>query len=415
MMAVEGPFISAVVARMPVPEYNLGAFGVTFAFAVLVEAPVMMLMTASTALARDSVSLGRLTRFMYGLCACSTGALLLVLVPAVYDPLMYGLLNLPDPVARLTYPALAIMLPWPAAIGYRRFYQGVLIRDGQTRLVAVGTIIRLTVMTATGLALYAWGGLPGAQVAAVVLTTAVVVEAVASRWMARSAVRKLRAREPRADAAAPLDYAGIGRFYLPLALTSILGIAVHPMVTFFLGRSPFPVESLAVIPVVNALSFFFRAGSLAFQEVSIALMGDRYEHLTELRRFAWGLGLVASTGMALVGLTPLSGFWFETLSGLTPELAGFAILPAILMIPLPFLSSFLAMCRGILVTAQSTRPITVATAIEVSLIATVFPAMAWGAGVVGVTAAATAFTAGRLGSTSFLVVVAAWAVRRSPS
>jgi len=39
-------------------------------------------------------------------------------------------------VAELTRRAAAILLPWPAAIGYRRFYQGILIGSGLTRRVA---------------------------------------------------------------------------------------------------------------------------------------------------------------------------------------------------------------------------------------------------------------------------------------
>ena len=105
-MAAEGPFLAAIVARLPSPEYNLGAYGVTFAFAVLVEAPVIMLMTAATALAKDATNFQRLRRFGYGLNLAATALLLLVLIPWVYDPLMYGLMALPDEVAHLAYVSL---------------------------------------------------------------------------------------------------------------------------------------------------------------------------------------------------------------------------------------------------------------------------------------------------------------------
>ena len=45
--------------------------------------------------------------------------------------------------------ATAILIPWPAAIGYRRFYQGILVRHGLTRRVAYGTVVRLTSMSVT--------------------------------------------------------------------------------------------------------------------------------------------------------------------------------------------------------------------------------------------------------------------------
>ena len=49
MMAVEGPFLAAIIARLPNPKENLAAFGIAFAFAAIVEPPVIMLLSASTA------------------------------------------------------------------------------------------------------------------------------------------------------------------------------------------------------------------------------------------------------------------------------------------------------------------------------------------------------------------------------
>ena len=38
MMAVEGPFLAAVIARLGDPKFNLAAHGVAFAFALVVAA-----------------------------------------------------------------------------------------------------------------------------------------------------------------------------------------------------------------------------------------------------------------------------------------------------------------------------------------------------------------------------------------
>ncbi|MGK7312414.1 MAG: hypothetical protein ACN0LA_09265, partial [Candidatus Longimicrobiales bacterium M2_2A_002] len=151
MMAVEGPFLAAIIARLADPKFNLAAHGVAYAFAILVEAPVIMLMSASTALVEDSHTYRRLRNFANALNVGSTALLVLVLIPSVYDLLMRSLIGLPQDVAELTYGALWILLPWPAAIGYRRFIHGLLIRSGRTRLVAIGTVLRLAGMSATAL------------------------------------------------------------------------------------------------------------------------------------------------------------------------------------------------------------------------------------------------------------------------
>ena len=62
MMAAEAPFLAALIARLAEPKYNLAAFGVAYAIAILVEAPVIMILSASTALVEGPVSLRRLRR-----------------------------------------------------------------------------------------------------------------------------------------------------------------------------------------------------------------------------------------------------------------------------------------------------------------------------------------------------------------
>ena len=404
MMAFEGPFLAAIIARLPDPLYNLAAHGVAVAFAILVEAPVIMIMTASTVLVTDTSSFRKLRNYTYGLNAAITGAMLVVVTPAVFRWFFQGIIGLPDDVARLTYGALLILLPWPAAIGYRRFFQGLLIRAGLTRLVAYGTLVRLAVMTSTTVVLFVVFALPGAYVGAAALSAGVCFEAVASRLMARRTVRKLiGTHDKNAPPEEQLNYRRITHFYYPLALTSIVGLAVHPMLTFFMGRARFPLESLAVFPVVHALSFVFRALGLSYQEVAIALMGKDFEHYDELRRFAFGLGIAASAALALIAFTPLAGFWFETVSGLSPELASFAIVPVRILAPFPALSVLLSFQRGVLVHGRHTGPITGATVVEVAGIAIAFVAFSNGLDLVGVTAAMIAFVVGRTASNAYLV------------
>jgi progressive ankylosis protein len=401
MMAFEGPFLAAIIARLPDAKFNLGAYGVAYAFAILVEAPVIMIMSASTALVDDAASFRRLRNFTYTLNISITALMLVVLVPGVFKVIGQDLVGLPPPVEHLTRGALLLLLPWPAAIGYRRFFQGLLIRGGRTRLVAYGTVTRLVAMTGTAISLFVMTDLPGAYVGAAALSAGVCSEALASRFMARSTVAGLPAAAPGSEPT--LSYERIARFYYPLALTSMIGLAVQPMLTFFMGRARFPVESLAVFPVVYALSFIFRALGLSYQEVAIALMGKEHEHVEELGRFAAGLALAASAGLALLTFTPLAQVWFETISGLTAELTRFAITPSRILVLLPALSVLMSFQRAILVQGRHTRPITWATILEVVLIATLFPTLGSRWELTGVAAAVLSFIGGRLAGNLYLV------------
>jgi len=403
MMAAEGPFLAAIIARLPSPEFNLGAYGVAFALAILIEAPVIMLMSAATSLVKDRISYLKMRNFSRGLILGTTLLLLIVLVPGVYRWLTETLLQLPTEVADLTYGALWFFLPWPSAIGYRRFLQGVLIRAGKTRLVAMGTLIRLFAMTVAALLGYLLLDIPGAWIGGLALGTGVTVEAIAARFMAAETVRELLAEETDSGyTGRTVTYRAIATFYLPLALTSMIGLTIQPLLTFFMGRSVAPVESLAVYPVVHSLSFFFRSMGFAYQDAAIALIGEQFEHYRELRRFCFTLGAVATAGLALVAFTPLFQLWFIALSGLTPELTSFALIPARIIVPLPFLSVLLSFQRAILVEGRRTQHITWASVIEVTAVAVLFLTLGFGFEVVGATAAFTAFLGGRLLSTVYL-------------
>lgn len=454
MMAAEGPYLAAIIARLAQPTENLAAFGVAFALAIIIEAPVIMLMAASTALVTDAASYAALRRFTYTLAAALTLVQVVVVLPPVFDWLALSLIGLPPDVARLTHHGLAIMLPWPVAIGYRRFRQGLLIRRRLTRLVTYGTAVRLAAMSAVALAAARVPGLQGVHVGTIALATGVVVEAVASRIMTRGVVAELlagpshpaaagsgHASTTAADSsaatsrAADSGHAGpadaspaatdvrasrpadaltmpaIFRFYLPLAMTSLLAMAVQPAVTFFVGQSRFALESLAVLPVIHGLTFLFRALGLSYQEVGIALFGDRWEQYRPIRNFGWMLAAFAAGGLGLIVFTPLAAVWFEGVSGLSPELAAFALLPAQILALLPAGSVWICFQRAVLVHARQTAPITWAGIFEVAVVVVLLTVTTQVLSWVGAVGAAAAIVGGRLAGVLFLLPFAARAVR----
>jgi hypothetical protein len=367
MMAIEGPVLAALIARLASPEFNLAAYGVAFAFAIIVEAPVIMMMSAATALAGAPTAYRRLRRFNYALIALITLTMLFILIPPVYRFIFERLVGLPPEVLHLTRRSLWLLLPWPGAIGYRRFYQGILIRHGYTRRVAYGTLTRVAAMLVTGLALYAHGGIEGAWLGAAALSAGVCVEAIATRLLARDALAALR-RLPEESAAEAPGYLKILDFYTPLALTAWLTMAVQPLVTFFMGQARYSLESLAVLPVIGSLGFIFRAPGLAVQEVGIALLARGEVQRPPVKRFASILALVLSGGLCLLAFTPLSSLWFERISGLSPALAAFSRVPLMLQVAIPALVVMNALQRAILVGQRRTRPITWATAAEVAAV-----------------------------------------------
>jgi len=403
MMATEGPFLAAIIARLTAPKINLAAYGVAFSIALLVEAPIIMLMSASTALVQDRESYLKLRNFAYSLNAIITFLMLIVLIPPVFNMITRNLMGLPKDVARLTYLATAIMIPWPAAIGFRRFYQGILIRSHLTRRVAYGTILRLVTMAATGLVCFVFFKPHGAVVGAMALSVGVTVEALASRIMVHSSIRQLRAQEPKPQKLERLSYKSIVIFYYPLALTSILNLGVFPMVTFFMGQSRMSLESLAVLPVIHSLVFIFRSFGLSFQEVGIALLGEKQKNYEPLRNFAIMLGLVVLILFSIVSFTPLAFTWFKSVSGLSLELSQFALLPTKILTLTPTLMVLLTFLRSIMVNSRKTKQITIATAIELTTVIVLLVITTQLFGMIGAIGAAVSMAIARMMANGYLL------------
>ena len=401
-MSIEGPFLAAVIARMMEPKFNLAAYGVAFSFALMIEAPVIMIMSASTALVKNKQSFIKLRNFIYALNSVVTLLMLVFIIPFIFDFFTIGLIGLPQQVADLTYNAMVILLPWPGAIGYRRFYQGILIRNNQTRRVAYGTVIRLTSMGITGLVLFYFSNFDGVMVGASALSIGVILEAIASKIMTWKIVEKLKKEKLNSIKNEKLTYKEIYNFYYPLALTSTITLGVQPLVIFFIGQSRLPIESLAVLPVITSFVFIFRSIGLSFQEVGIALLSKYKGSYPVLKNFATMLGIISVSILGLIAFTPLSDFWFKTVSGLSFELTHFAKIPLMIMILMPGLSVLINFQRAVLVESRYTKPITWATVAEVVVILIVLFISIKYFDAVGAVAATLALIIGRIGAITYL-------------
>jgi hypothetical protein len=401
MMAAEGPFLAAVIARLHDPKYNLAAYGVAFSFAILIESPIIMITSASTALVKDKESYFKLRNFTFSLNIAATLVMLLFLTPKVFFFVTLNLMGLEKSIAELTHQTTMFFIPWAAAIGYRRFYQGILIRNNLTRRVAYGTVVRLLTMSSAAIFSYFLTSLRGSFVGGTALCCGVVAEAVVSRVMAHSSIKKIN--NIHESKVKPFRYRFITQFYYPLALTSILSLGIQPLVTFFMGQSRMPIESLAVLPVINSLVFIFRSMGLSFQEVGIALLGKNNQGFPTLKKFAFILGTMASLGLAVMAFTPLSFVWFQKISGLSHELSQFSILPTKILSLLPALSVILCFQRAVIIKNKNTKPVTIATAIELISVVILLIFTIKYLGLAGAVCAAISMTLGRLAADIYLI------------
>jgi hypothetical protein len=402
MMALEGPFLGAVIAHLADPKFNLAAYGAATAIAMIVESPILMILSAAITMVENKYTFLKMRNFTYALNAIITAIMLILLVPPVFDGLAFGLMKLPAEIGRLMYAGLVCLITWPAAIGFRRFYQGLLIKNNLTRRVAYGTVVRLLTMAAVaGIGAVFFKDVDGVIIGASGLAAGVLLESIATRFMAHSTMKKYM-REENVIPAEKLTYGQIAKYYYPLALTSVIGMSVAPITTFFIGQGRMPVESLAVLPVVDSMVFVFRSFGMSYQEAAMALVGDKFENYKQLRKFAFMIAGFTITALGILTFTPLSMFWFENIIGLSPELSQFAVIPARIMVLLPAFTAILSWQRSILLKTRNNVPVTISTFIDVSFTVIILLVGIFVFKSVGVVAAATALILARTIATMYM-------------
>jgi len=355
LMSAEGPILQAVIARLPDMQTQLAAFGIVTSLEIAIESPVIMLLATCTALATSARNYLTLRRFMILVNLMVTAVALLAAFTPLYGFIVLGLMDIPRPIAAAAQPGLRIMVLWSASIGFRRFLQGVLIRQGQTRWIGYGTMGRLVSSGGCGIALALTTSLPGVYIGSIALMAGVLVEAGFIGYVARPTVRRLLA-SGQAQAAENLSLWDVARYHAPLAATSLLTLMAQPLVGAGLARMPHPEESLAVWPVIWGILFIFRSPSYALPEAVIALVVQRRPR-EQVKKFCALIGVASAAGMALLVATPLIGIYLHHVAGLPDRLARYVVPAMLLALPLPYINSLHSWFRGLLMSARRTRVI----------------------------------------------------------
>jgi len=360
LMGMELPVLSAVVARLAEPEINLAAYGgVVFPLALLVEAPVIMLLAASTALSKDWASYKKLHNYMLLAGGLLTTLHLTVALTPAYYFVVNVLLGAPSEIVEPARIGMIIMTPWTWTIAYRRLNQGVMIRFGHTEIIGVGTGVRLGMDILVSLTCY-FLGLPGIVAATSAVASGVTAEAIYIGIRVQPVLNtKLK---PAPVVSPPLTYRAFAAFYIPLVLTSLLTLLIQPMGSAALSRMPRALESLAVWPVISGFIFMLRSMGVAFNEVVVALL-DEPLSTKALQRFTTLLSVVTTGSLIIIAATPLSRLWLENFTGLSPELASLARSGLWFGILLPGLNAIQSWFQGSLLNSGKTRGISEAVAI----------------------------------------------------
>jgi progressive ankylosis protein len=301
-MALGDPLTTTTLAHLPDARNNIAAVGVAKAIAIFCESPIIMLLHASNALAPSQRSRQALWRFALIISGAMSFLLALTTLPFVFELIGEGWLGVSVSLSSKIRSTLSIVILWPFAIGWRRYFQGLLIHNGQSNAVAQAGMIRLLVVggiLAGGLMLQA----NGAVIAGMSLVWGVIVEAVIVTYLAQ----KLGVTQPPelvSTPELPSDLAGVWKFYAPLGGTMMLGWGAKAALVGIVARASDGDIALAAWPAAWGLVLVVANSTRMVQQIIIRnrkLMPDRV-----LIIFAISVGIICSLILLSIIGTPLS-------------------------------------------------------------------------------------------------------------
>jgi len=350
LMAVTETMANAGIARLPSPENSLAAFGVVLSIAILIEGPVIMLIQAANALVVDFRSFRMTYWFTISLSLGLTAVHGIIAFTPLFDVVFRDVIGLPPAIAELARPAFALMLPWTPAIGWRRYFQGVLINHGKTSPFVWGTILRVVSLAAVMGVGVAFTRATGVIVGAAAMSISVMVEAALITaativllrderrdWAVRGwgAVFSWTPRPPAVDGSLKsLTLPELLRFYWPLALTSMAAIVGRPILSAALARSAQPDLSLAAWPVIWATVMLFFGPAQMLQQLVIRYSQPR-EQLRQVRRFVVSVALVFTAAFGVIALSPMAHWYLESIVGVRGQVLSITAdaLPLVAVLP----------------------------------------------------------------------------------
>ena len=402
----EASLINAFLARGPEPEISLAAYGVAFSIMMVLHSPVIMILDVSIALSKGRPAFRSIRRFGLAVGATVTTASLILTFTPLCGFVLCDLMNTPPTVAEATVPILRIVNLVAIPIGWRRIYQGVLIRYGRTTMISVATGARLVVISLAMLIGQRLAILPGGAMGALAMFMGVVVESLLNQWAARPTIHKQLTSEVTTSGTLTFSY--LTHFYIPLATTMVIRHAMHPVINAGIGAASLSVLSLAAWPVSLSLINIFTGPTMGLQQLTIALVEDDRSWRT-VSRFVLMAGLGVTACLVFVSFTPLLWFVLGRLFGLQPHVAAVAA-PAIrIMALMPLTYALQGLYTGLMVKRSDTVSVRTAKTLNLVAIGLTLVLLLRGTTFVGSVVAAVAMTTGTLVETAWFY----WRGRRA--
>jgi progressive ankylosis protein len=389
-MAFGDPMVTTALAHLPDARMNLAAVGIAKSLAIFFESPIIMILHASNALAADQMSRKALWRFTLMAGGGLSFLLTLLSVPIFFEAVGNSILGVPAELAATVRQVLFLMGGWAFAIAWRRYFQGLLIFQGQSHAIAKASMTRLLTMGLV-LALGFIANVSGAILAGLALIIGVIVEAIVVTIFAyRSGVTLPPLPK---ETQLPQNLQQVWRFYFPLGNTMMVVWGGRALLVGIIARGGDAEIAIASWSAAWGLVLVIANSTRMIQQIIIKYRGKATDKL--LFSFAVMVGGICSLLLLLVASTPVGNQIVRSFIGNDSDLIA-AIKPVLLVCTgVPLMVAVQNATQGFLVSEGRTGSVNLATWISTGVLLAV-ATLAVKFGIQGATSAAIAMVAGML-------------------
>ncbi len=374
-MACGDPAVTLTLAYLPDSRQNLAALGIAKSLAIFFESPIIMILHASNALAGNRASRLALWQFMLIVGTVLSGLLACLAIPSVFSILGKQWLGIPPDLAPLVQQIIAIMGAWAFVIAWRRYFQGLLIYHGQSKILAKASLLRLLVLClvlAIGFRLQ----YSGWMVAAMAMMVGVICEALmVTVWAYRlgitagAAIPDVVIKDHLSKPNLPQNMGQVWKFYYPLASSMLVVWGGRALLLSLLGRSADATVAIASWSAAWGLVLVIANSSRMVQQIII-----KYRNQVGSRRlflFALSVGLICSSLLLVMATTPIGDQIVMGFIGNDLTLAK-QVKPVLwICAVVPLLTALQNAGQGFLVSQGKTKAVNFATWLGTSVLLTV--------------------------------------------
>ncbi|HXH62157.1 MAG TPA: hypothetical protein VNI20_12460, partial [Fimbriimonadaceae bacterium] len=346
-MSVEGPVTAGIITRRGGEQAGLAGLALLVSLAIFIESPVIDLLTTSTTLSRTHAAYLQIRRFTAMLMLWVASIQALVSLTPFYWVLIERVIGAEHDVAVVLRPAMIVMIPWAAMVGWRRFLHGVLIRFDNTKPVGIGTSVRVISIVGFCLGLYEWTSIPGLTVAAIAMVAGVSCETLFIHLVSRPTIRRCLDPMVGTDEDKGLPMNELWHFHYPLTLATMTMILSMPLISAALARSPDSVRMLAAWGLAQGTMFLFRSVTFALPETVVALYRDT-ETRARLSEFCTRVGIVCGIAVLLAYFSGAANWFFRVVLDGKPEIVVLSALALLVTVLVPVVNARGALFRGLL-------------------------------------------------------------------